>query len=209
MHDPISVYTRCDDLSDLPEINRKNWEWETSFIAKTLEKNARVLQVGSANGARIVELKKLRPDLEILGVEIETQFIEIANDLFVQEGIDAKTVLGDITSKDTVEKLGTFDWVLCLNHTLGWIPGEEIVLKNMKAVGKNVLISVYGETFDRPEADAYFSALGLKISTMTEGEITLEDFCTVRRYNRSDIESWKGKITDTPLGYACILSTHV
>lgn len=208
MHDPITIYTHCDELDALPSLNRENWLWETSYIASTLEKNATVLQVGSANGSRIVDLKTARPDLSIVGIDIEPNFITIAETLFEEKNISATTKLCDITNEKECERLGTFDWVLCLNHTLGWIPDEEKAIKNMRKLGKNVLVSIYGETFDNDAAAAYFKALGLKILSIDEVSIHLEDFCTVRRYGRNQIELWNGAIIKTPLGYAVRITAN-
>jgi hypothetical protein len=104
------------------------------------------------------------------------------------DGFSARIVQGDITDPP---ELGHFDWIVCLNHTLGYIADEGEAIANMRLLGDRLAISVYGERFDDVLAERYFRVIG-------------EDGTVVRRYTRADVQAWGGEIVETPLGYLCL-----
>ncbi len=205
MKPPASVYTHCDELDKLPVKNRKNWITESSLICTLLKPNASVLQVGCANGSRLIDLKQKRPDLHIVGIDIEEDLLSDARENAKNAAMNIETRLCDITVPEACAGLEYFDYVLCLNNTLGYIPDEEGALANMRLLGTQVLISVYSDQFSDELAREYFQTLGLEIQTIEKNRFTLKDFTSVKRYSLAEVESWGGEITETPLGYLCIL----
>ncbi|MEI8230059.1 MAG: class I SAM-dependent methyltransferase [Candidatus Peregrinibacteria bacterium] len=200
MPTPDQVYIHCDELQNLPPICRKNWETELDLLTKKLNPNATVLQVGSMDATRIIALLQRRNDLIITGLEIEESLVNLSRSNLAKANLDATIIHGDITAPPS---LPTFDHVLCLNNTLGYIPDEESAVIHMRKLGETVTISVYGEAFTDELAEAYFTSLGLNLDHIEGDTIHLKDFSVVRRYSRHTVEQWGGTITETPLGYYC------
>src|SRR3989344_3774793 len=126
------VYIHCDKLDHLPALNRENWLWESAWLCEHLKQNAKVLQVGSCEGSRLMDLTQKRPDLTFTGLEIDPVLHEMALDRFRKTGAHAKSVLGDITKKETIDPSGHFEYAICLNNTIGYIPDEAATIANMK-----------------------------------------------------------------------------
>ncbi len=203
MKSPASIYTHCDELEKLPEKHRLNWLYEFDRLCDLLPKGATVLQVGSMDGSRILRFLKKRPDLRITGLEIDRELADVSRENIEASAMNAEIVTGDITAPPPTLK--KYQHVLCLNHTLGYIPDQESALRNMRKLGDSVIVSVYGEKFTDALAHEYFSALGLEIDEIVPDLIKFKDFTSVKRYTRNDIEAWNGRIEETPLGYLCIL----
>lgn len=202
MHSPKDVYVKCDELDDIPKPNKNNWLREIELMAETLKPNAKVLQVGCMNGVRIMALLEKRPDLDITGLDIEKEILEIARENFKKFGIKAKLVYGDITKPSELEK---FDYVSCLNNTLGYIPEEKKAIECMKNLGEKIILSVYGKKFTDELAREYFKSIKLEL-TGVEGDIFhTKEFVNVKRYTKEEAESWGGKITETPIGYFVVI----
>ena len=205
MKKPASVYTQYDKLDQLPVKNRDNWLQESALICSLLKANASLLQVGCANASRLIDLKTKRPDVRFLGIDIEEDLLKDAQENIAKAGLQVETRMCDITANEKCVALGHFDYVLCLNNTLGYIPDEAAALQNMRSLGSLVFISVYGEQFIDDLARQYFKTLGLTVRTIEGNRFTFDDFSSVKRYTREEVEQWGGKITETPLGYLCIL----
>lgn len=205
MPSPKDVYVNCDVLENIPKPNRDNWIKEIDLLRLELPKNARVLQVGSMDGTRAIALLKARPDLEITGLEIESPLVELAKQKVAATDLRADFVHGDITNPPTLPR---FDYVICLNNTLGYIPEQEKAIAGMKKLGKVVIISVYGEKFNDDLARAYFESIKLKIDRIENDNLIMRDFTTVKRYSKKEVESWGSKITETPIGYFSVLNTQ-
>lgn len=180
------IFVKCDELDGLPEPNRRNYLFELELLADRLPAAAKVLQVGSMDGMRAVRLLRRRPDLRFTGLEIEPELVELARTNLQAAGMEAEFVSGDITRPP---ELPGYDWVLCLNNTLGYIPDERRALENMRRLGARVVVSVYGQRFDDALARRYFGAIGLA------------DYGGVRRYKPSAVRGWGGGVTETPIGY--------
>lgn len=204
MPEPKDVYIKCDVLEDLPKPNRDNWLFEISLLSKKLPRNANVLQVGSMDGTRIIKLLEARPDLKLTGIEIEAPLVEFAKKNAAESGLNANFIHGDITNPPT---LSQFDFVICLNNTLGYIPEEQKAINKMKPLGKNIIISVYGEKFNDKLARSYFKAINLEIDHIENDNFIMKDFTVVKRYSKKEVKSWRGKIIETPIGYFCILKS--
>jgi SAM-dependent methyltransferase len=202
MPTPNDVYTKCDELENLPAQNRQNWLYEIELLRKEIPLNASVLQVGCMDGTRILKLLQERPDLHITGLEIESVFIPIAQAKIADAKFEATFLLGDITAPPP---LPVFDYVICLNNTLGYIPDEEKAMSEMRKLGKKVIISVYGEKFTNELAHEYFKAINLSVEKIEGDCFYMKDFSSVKRYTKSEIKNWGGKIIETPIGYFCIL----
>ncbi|MBP9718219.1 class I SAM-dependent methyltransferase [Candidatus Gracilibacteria bacterium] len=184
------IYSACDDLERIPAINKENWLYELDFLSRSLPHHAHVLQVGCGNGTRIIRLHERRPDLILAGLEIDHELYDLARKNIAEAGVRANIVLGDITHPPGLSK---FDYVLCLNNTLGYIPDEAGAFKHMKKLGRHSIISVYGEDFNEERAQEYFSSIGLS------------DYSKIKKYTQEQVESWGGKLTITPLGYLATL----
>lgn len=200
-----SVYTHCDELDRLPVKNRENWLTESSLICELLKPNASVLQIGCANASRLIDLQRKRPNLHFLGIDIDEALLSDARRNIAKAEMTIGTKHCDITSREQCEELGHFDYVLCLNNTLGYIPDEKAALANMHLLGKKILISVYTEQFTDSLAREYFGVLGLKIQKIENNRFTFEDFTSVKRYTRKEIQKWGGTMTKTILGSLCTL----
>lgn len=196
------IYTKCDELDNLPRINKENYLFETDYLAKKLPKNAKILQVGSMDGNRIIDLYSLREDLIITGMDIDKDLIGLAEKNIIKANVKAKFIYGDITKEQELER---FDYVLCLNNTLGYIPGVQKAVENMKKAGQKTIISVYGEKFNDELAQEYFHKIGLQLDHIQNNIIHLKDFTKVKRFTKQDVMSWTNNVIETPLGYLCTL----
>lgn len=203
MPNPEDIYVKCDILDEIPKPNKDNYNYETELLSKLLPSGARVLQVGSMDGTRIIKLLKARPDLKLTGIEIEAPLVELAKKKVVEVDLNADFIHGDITN---LQDLPKFDYVICLNNTLGYIPDEQKAIENMKILGNNTIISVYGEKFNNDLAKEYFKILDLEIDHIDNNTIITKDFTKVKRYTKKEVDSWDCKITETPIGYFCILN---
>ncbi len=205
MKPPAFIYTHCDELDRLPAESRDNWITESALICSLLKPKATVLQVGCADASRLIDLKTKRPDVSFLGIDIEQDLLKVARENIAKADMQLETRLCDITADEKCAALGHFDYVLCLNNTLGYIPDEAAALRNMRYLGSQTFVSVYGEQFIDELARQYFKTLGLDVRTIEGNWFTFEDFMSVKRYSREEVEQWGGNITETPLGYLCIL----
>ena len=192
----------CDKLDKLPKANKDNWLAEIELLKRELPQNAKVLQVGCVAGARIIALLKVRLDLVITGLDIEKKLLDIAKDNLKIAHLKAELVEGDITKP---LPLSCFDYVICLNNTLGYISDEYAAIENMKKLGKKVILSVYGEKFTDDIGLAYFESIGLKIRQIKDNIFQAEGFVNIKRYTRNEVNKWGGKITETPIGYFCVV----
>ncbi len=202
MPDAKEVYVNCDVLEKLPRLNRENWLYEIDLLCKELPRSSTVLQVGSMDGSRIFALLDKRPDLVLTGIEIESSLIEIARKSASQLGYRADFILGDISNPADLPR---FDYVICLNNTLGYISNEKQALEQMKRLGRKVILSVYGEKFDDHHANTYFKSIGLILEQIKGNLFQIKDFTRVKRYTKQEVDSWNSEVMHTPLGYFCIL----
>ena len=197
-------YINCDKLDNIPKINRDNWLAEIELLKKEIPQKAKVLQVGCMDGTRIISLLRVRPDLVITGLDIAKRLLDIAKDNLKVANLKAGLVEGDITQS---LPLSGFDYVICLNNTLGYINDEHIAIENMKRLGKKVILSVYGEKFTNDLGLAYFKSIGLKIKQIKDDIFQAEGFGNIKRYTRIEVNSWGGEVTETPIGYFCVIDT--
>lgn len=201
MPQPKDVYVNCDVMENIPIPNRDNYLKEIELLRHEFSANAQILQVGSMDGSRVIRLLEARPDLKITGLEIEADLVEFARQNLKAAGLYADFIQGDITAPPT---LPHFDYVICLNNTLGYIPDQTKAIENMKQLGQ-VIISVYGEKFIDDLALSYFKSIHLDVNQIKNDFFIMKDFTTVKRYSKIEVESWGGKIIDTPIGYLCML----
>lgn len=197
---PDDVYVHCDELDRIPPLFRENWETELSLLVERLPRGAKVLQVGSMDGTRMIALLRRRGDLDLTGIEIEESLVKLCRKNLESAKLRGTVVHGDITAPPA---LPPYDYVICLNNTLGYIPDEQAAVEQMRRLGKRVIVSVYGERFDDQLAQLYFGSLGLEVQRREDDTFILKDFTNVRRYPRSSVETWGGAITETPLGHFC------
>jgi len=205
MPSPKDIYVNCDVLEDIPKPNRDNWLKEIDLLRLELPQNARILQVGSMDGTRAIRLLEARPDLKITGLEIEAPLVELAKQKVAAAGLHADFIHGDITDPPTLPR---FDYAICLNNTLGYISEQEKAIAGMNKLGKVVIISVYGKKFDDDLVRAYFESIKLEIDHIENDNLIMKDFTTVKRYSKKEVDSWGGKITETPIGYFCVLDAQ-
>lgn len=198
------IFINCDDLDNIPALHRQNYFFEHDYLVKTLKYNASVLQVGSMDGLRADRLLSARPDLEFTGLEIEENLVEIARKHTAESHKKAKFIHGDICNPPA--SLKQYEYVLCLNNTLGFITDTTAALNQMKKHGRSIVVSVYGEDFDEKLASEYFSSIGLEFLKADEGRFMLKDFSYVPRFTKKDVALWGGSVTKTPIGYICTIS---
>ena len=204
MPTPTDVYIKCDELDNIPKLNKDNWIEEIELITKELSLNAKVLQVGCMDGTRILSILEKRPDLEITGLDCEKDMIERSKENLKKIGFNADFVHADITDPS---QLSGFDYVICLNNTLGYIIEEQKALENMKKIGKTVIISLYGEKFTDELAKEYFSSINLQLEKIEGNVFHTKEFVNVKRYTRNGVEEFGGRIIETPIGYFCIINS--
>ena len=197
-----NIYIHADRLENLPAQSRENYLYETDLLQKELPHDANVLQVGSMDGMRIIRLLALRPDLKLTGLELEDELVKVAKQNATKANIHAKFITGDITVPPELQQ---FDYVICLNNTLGYISNQQKAIEEMKKLGKVVVISVYGEKFDDELAREYFLALNLKIEDIKNNDFIMKDFTKVKRYTKEEVVSWDGKVRETPIGFYCVI----
>lgn len=197
-------YVGFDELDRLPEPNRRNYEFELEYFAARLPKHASVLQVGSMDGARIIRFLERRPDLNFTGLEIEQSLVDLARENLRKAHRTARFVAADIT--EPPEGLGHFDYVLCLNNTLGFIPDYETAFRRMSAIGMTY-VSVYAEAFDNQRAREYYDCTGIEIEDIDGDVLLLRHIGPVRRFRRATVESWGTIAAETPLGYVIAVNT--
>ena len=195
-------YINCDKLNKIPKANKENWLAEIKLLKNEITQNAKVLQVGCMDGTRIISLLKARSDLNITGLDIEKEFLAIARENLKKQHLKAQLVEGDITKR---LPLSGFDYVICLNNTLGYIRDDKTATENMKRLGKKVVISVYGEKFTDDLGLAYFKSIGLKINRIEDNIFQTDDSDNIKRYTRNEVNSWGGEVTETPIGYYCVI----
>lgn len=205
MKDPKDIYLKCDVLENLPAKNRENWLFEMELLKKELPKDAKILQVGSMDATRAIRLLKIRPDLKVTGIEIESPLVELAKKNIKEADLKADFIHGDITNPPDLPK---FDYVICLNNTLGYIPEEKKAIEAMKRLGKKIIISAYSERFNDSLAKEYFSTINLEIDHIENNTFIMKDFTKVKRYTRQEVDSWKADITETPIGYFCTIDSE-
>src|SRR3989339_1730281 len=195
MPSPKDIYVNCDELNNITKENKANWLKEIKQVAKEIKKNATVLQVGCMNGVRIIALLKERPDLQITGLDIEKEFLKMARKNFKKCQIKAKLIHGDITKSLKIKK---FDYVICLNNTLGYIPEEERAIENMKNLGEKVIISVYGEKFTNELAKKYFQSINLELQKIKKNIFHTKEFVKVifssRRRHTRLVSDWSSDV---------------
>jgi ubiquinone/menaquinone biosynthesis C-methylase UbiE len=204
MPKPKNVYVKCDDLESIPSLMRDNYLYETELLSKLLSQDSTVLQVGSMDGERAIRLLNIRPDLKMSGLEIEESLVNLAKEKTAKAGVVVSSILGDIT---VPPDLPQFDYVICLNNTLGYIPQQQEALSGMRKMGNQILVSVYGEKFTDELARQYFESIGLTIKNIKGNTIEMNDFTTVLRYGRETVESWGSEVRETPAGYFCFLES--
>ena len=139
--------------------------------------------------------------MSLTGIEIDEEIHKLAVLNVRKAAVSVGLVLGDITAPPNLPE---FDYVICLNNTLGYIPDQEKAIENMKKLGKKVVISVYGEKFTDELAARYFRSINLELLYVKEDIFELKDFGSVRRYGRSVIDSWGCEVVDTRVGYFCV-----
>lgn len=194
---------KWDQLEILPKLNRENWLFEVEFLVKELSPNAKVLQVGCMDGTRIISLLNRRPDLQITGLDIEKKYLRMAEQNIADAGFEAQLVLGDITKPPQLE---SFNYIICLNNTLGYIPDYEKAVANMRRLGETVIISVYGEKFTDGLAREYFQTIGSEVKNIDGNDIHTKDFGTVKRLSRKEVDSWQGYTQETPIGHVSVIN---
>jgi len=198
------TYVHCDELENLPEQCKANWLQETRFLQESLPHGASVLQVGCMDGKRILSLLDGRPDLKITGLDIDEELLEVARQNFDRCGVSVPTFLGDISEEEVRESVGsTFDFVICLNNTLGYIEKwrDAIVIMG-KLASAAVIVSVYGTQFDDTLARTYFEVMGLAVKKIDGDCFELENFGNVKRFSKEDM-CRASKSIETPLGCIC------
>lgn len=187
---------KADELQLLPSGNRENYEFELEYLVDELPVGASILQVGSMDGVRAIRLMRRRPDLHFTGLDIDPSLVELARQNVVEAGVNASFVLGDICMPPD---LPSYDYVLCLNHTLGYISDWRTAISNMRRLGGVVVVSVYTEAFDDSSAE-YFALLGMPVDGVADGAFVLTNGWNIHKFAWSDLDELGGSSIQTPIG---------
>lgn len=156
------------------------------------------------DGMRIIRLLAKRADLQLTGLEIDKELVRIAGQNLVKKGFQVTFITGDIANPPDLPQ---FDYVICLNNTLGYIMDQNKAIHEMKKLGKVVIISVYGEKFVDILARKYFKQLHLEVEKIEHNIFSMKDFSKVKRFTKEEVESWGGRVIETPVGYFCTLAS--
>jgi SAM-dependent methyltransferase len=201
-------YELADVHPGTPALNRANYEFEEAYMPLQLQGISRGLQVGCMNGTRVVRFSEQAPTTRIDGMEIAPDHVAIARQNVAKAGLDARIIIGDITSH-TYRPLERYDLVYCLNNTLGYIPETQKTLAGMRALSRRAIaMSVFtDDKLTDAAALEYFASMGFAPDAVEIDGNTFHmtadngDVSTVRRFNRDELISWGAVLTDTPLGY--------
>src|SRR5258708_20679953 len=87
MPSPIENLIHCDELDRLPEAHRANYLAELEILSRELPVGTAALQVGSMDGERIIRLLRLRPDLRLTGLEIDSELADLARTNIATPGL--------------------------------------------------------------------------------------------------------------------------
>ena len=116
-------------------------------IASFLKKNTKVLYPGCGTGHGIVAMKKLRPDLELFGLDLSKPSLELASKLAQKHGVTISFDQGDY-SKDLPWQQ-QFDAII-LEGTLHHTENPKEALKNLSSYLLKegvVFIHLYGKKY--------------------------------------------------------------
>ena len=196
-------YVRFDELEKLPRLNRENYLFEHQYLVRNIPQGASVIQVGSMDGMRAIRLAADRPDLRIVGLEIESELVELALRNVQAEGLNIEFLVGDIV--DPPKTLAPADACICLNNTLGFIRKYNAALASIQSLGTHALVSVFGETFQDELARTYYAGIGMTVSKIDDDKIYTTGGDTLRRFRRQEVRSWGKILAETPLGYLVAL----
>ncbi len=202
-----NIYVKCDELDNIPPLNKENWLYEIQLLKNLLRINAKVLQVGCMDGTRILALLKERADLIVTGLDVQKDLLDIAKQKIRKANVKVNLILADITKPLPSLSIGKFDYVLCLNNTLGYISDEQKAIDNMRKLGDKVILSVYGEKFTNELASEYFRSINLTVEKIDNNIFLTKELGNIKRYTKKEVEKWGGGIFDTPIGYLSVITT--
>jgi len=201
------TYASCDELDNLPALHKDNWLKEVELLSKIVKPGSSVLQIGCAEGDRILFLSKSIKNVEWVGVDIVAAYAERFEKKLSGSGVNTKFVLGDICKPLGLER--KFDYVLCLNNTLGYIHDNPAAINGMRKYlkkGGKIVISVYSASkFSNELAVKYFESIGTKLVKRFGNLFRTEDF-SLKVYTEPDLLDIMNieKIIPTPLGFVCV-----
>lgn len=136
-----------DDISNIPKFNDVYHErqWTTCYESTRcfydfLDKHGAlnsarqtIVDLCSGSGANLYWLNKRRPELELIGVEIAPELVDIGNSQFAHRGVEHATMVqGDVYKLDAV-KLPKADGVIAI-QTVSWLPDEVAFIKSATAL---------------------------------------------------------------------------
>ncbi len=201
-----NIFQNVDIMENLNPLNRKNWEFESNFLVNTIKPGSNVLQIGCTLGDRLIVLWNSIKPVRLWGIDIDSDLINRCRNRLNKLMIKAELSVAD------AQKLPDFDtkfnYVICLNNTLGYIPDDKKAISEMKKSAKGkVIISIYTDTkFTDKIAKEYFKAVGSKVRGIENNVIRTNEI-SMKRYSIKDIRDLFGKdvqIIETPLGVICM-----
>ena len=175
----------------------KKKRWKHVDVNKVIDDNELIEKYDTARDTFVVNEKKLS--------KILVDMIKKSKENLEKFGFKAEFIHNDITKP--VPASG-FDYVICLNNTLGYIPEQEKAINNMKSLGKTIIFSVYGEKFTNELAKEYFKSINLELTGIENNIFHTKEFVDVKRYTREEVNKWNARIIETPIGYFCIIKSR-
>ncbi len=114
-------------------------EWLEKIKIIDSESNQKILDIGTGKGSNLYYMKKLYPNCEYLGLDINNDFVEEGNLFFKNEKIDScKLEFGDIYKLDREKLANKYDGIISY-QTLSWLPGYEKPLEELTKLNSNWL----------------------------------------------------------------------
>lgn len=71
----------------------------------------------------------------------------------------------------------------------------------MQHAGRTTIVSVYGESFTNAVGIDYFNYLKIIVEKVEHNIFYTREWGPIKRFTRDEVDSWRGEITVTPLGY--------
>jgi SAM-dependent methyltransferase len=139
------------------------YDFSARALNALLPQGARLLDLGVGSGRALAHIARLRPDLQVTGVDLAPNMLATARSLFEDEGLDSRIELveADITALPTPIVDAPWDGISCV-WTLHQLPDFEVLggaLRQIDAVRERSGAAVWIFDFQRLLSPDTFPAL--------------------------------------------------